>query len=410
MNTPDIHSLEDLPPELLLLISSLLPPTSSLALSCTCKKIHQTLTETPSFWRGVCRDLGLFGEEWNGGEEEQSILEGLKRRFLRGKQAETGLRDNAALKAQRIYYDINSLRSKKFPVIKNQRVQQWPEEAGLRLDLKTLKQSEIAQNVFSCDISDQYFVLIISDTKIFKSRVTVWKIEENITFSFGLTPTSHPDHDLVNFWLFSAEDMRLHKNLLILMATRVEPSPYFNESRPINSELLHIYNLDRDPNSPSFLVARYSLPPPWLRLVPQILKAGGGLRLSVWENLLLVVCPMVKEDFYRYGVEKEQAKLELKVFRLPNSKANVEQQHQHQVEEMQPLWEHTVQQTCPLLPLSYLACDQKGPHIVLAFSRSPSEPGFPLTQQFITLTLEEDGDRTISVHTNHTMPRVRLSS
>ena len=407
MNTLDMHSLEDLPPELLLFVSSLLPPSSSLALSCTCRKIHQTLSETPSFWRVVCRDLDLLGEEWDGEKkEEQSTMTSLKRRFLRGKQAETGLRGNAASKAQRIYFDINSQRSKKFPVIKHQKVQKWPEDAGSRLDLKTLKQSEIAQNVFSCDISDQYFVLIISDTKTFKSRVTAWKIEENISFAFGLTPTSHPEHDLVNFWLFSAEDMRVHKNLLILMATRVEPSPYFNESRPINSELLHIYNLDRDPNSPSFLVARYCLPPPWLRLVPQILKAGGGLRLSVWDTLLLVVSPLVKEDFYRYPAGTAEARLELKVFRLPSNTKALEQ---HQVEEMQPLWEHTVQQTCPLLPLSYLACDQKGAHMVLAFSRSPSEPGFPLTQQFITLTLEDDGDRTISVHTNHTMPRVRLS-
>ena len=293
----------------------------------------------------------------------------LKRRLLIGKQAEICLRNNAELKAQRIYYDINSLRSKKFPVIKNQRVQRWPEDAGLRLDLKTLRQSEIAQNVFSCDISDQYFVLIISNTKTFKSRVTAWKIEiDKISFSFGLTPTTHPEHDLVNFWLFSAEDMRLYKNLLILMATRVEPSPYFNESRPMNSELLHIYNLDRDPNSPSFLVARYCLPPPWLRLVPQILKAGGGLRLSVWDTFLLVVCPLVKEDFYRYGVEKEQARLDLKVFRLTSN-----DKEEKQVEEMQPLWEHTVQQTCPLLPLSYLACDQKGANMVLSFSRSSSE-------------------------------------
>ena len=129
MNTLNMHSLEDLPPELILFISSFLPPSSSLALSCTCKKIHQTLSETPSFWRGVCRDLDLLGEEWNGEKEQQSTLAGLKRRFLRGKQAETGLRDNVALKAQRIYFDINSLRSKKFPVIRNQRVQRWPEDA-----------------------------------------------------------------------------------------------------------------------------------------------------------------------------------------------------------------------------------------------------------------------------------------
>ena len=400
-------SLEHLPPEIILLISSLLPPASSLALTCTCKKIYQALSETPSFWRGVCRDFNLFGEEWNRDEwEKQSMLMGLKRRFLQGKQAEIALRDkNATIRAQRIYFDINLLRSKKTPVIRNQRVQRWPEETGLRLDLKTLKQSEIAQNVFSCDISDQYFVLFISDTKIFKSRVTVWKVGEEITFSFGLTPTSHPMHDLVNFWLFSAEDLKVHKNLLILMATRVKPSPYFNESRPVNSELLHIYNLDRDPDSPSFLVGRYSLPSPWLRLVPQILKAGGGLRLSVWNNLLLAVCPLVKEGFYsRHGEEKDQARIDLKVFRLPP----ISKQQQHQAEDLQPVWEHTVQQTCPLLPLSYLACDQKGPHMVLAFSRL-SEPSVPLTQQFITLNLEDGGDQSIEVHTNFTMPKVRLS-
>ena len=72
------------------------------------------------------------------------------------------------------------------------------------------------------------------------------------------------------------------------------------------------------------------------------------------------------------------------------------------------MWEHTVQQTCPLLPLSYLACDQKGPHMVLAFSRL-SEPSLPLTQQFITLNLEDGGDQSIEVHTNFTMPKVRLS-
>ena len=386
-------SLEHLPPEIILLISSLLPPASSLALTCTCKKIYQALSETPSFWRGVCRDFNLFGEEWNRDEwEKQSMLMGLKRRFLQGKQAEIALRDkNATIRAQRIYFDINLLRSKKTPVIRNQRVQRWPEEAGLRLDLKTLKQSEIAQNVFSCDISDQYFVLFISDTKIFKSRVTVWKVGEEITFSFGLTPTSHPMHDLVNFWLFSAEDLKVHKNFLILMATRVKPSSYFNESRPVNSELLYIYNLDRDPDSPSFLVGRYSLPSPWLRLVPQILKAGGGLRLSVWNNLLLAVCPLVKEGFYsRHGEEKDQARIDLKVFRLPP----ISKQQQHQAEDLQPVWEHTVQQTCPLLPLSYLACDQKGPHMVLAFSRL-SEPSVPLTQQFITLNLEDGGYQSI---------------
>ena len=399
------HTLTDLPPELLLLISSFLPPVSSLALSCTCKKIHHDLSDTPSFWKRVCRDLDLFGEEWNEDNESnnKNTLSDLKGRFLRGKHVERGLRRKEDLRAQRINFDINAQRSVKFSVIKNQRIQTFPEEVGLRHDLKTLKQSHIAQNVFSCDISDQYFVLIISDTETFKSRVTVWKVGKEISFAYGLTPNTHPDHELVNFWLFSAEDMRVHKNLLILMATKVEPSPFFNESRPINSELLHIYNLDREPCSPSFLVARYSLPPPWLRLVPQILKAGGGLRLSVWDDMLLAVCPLVKEEYYRHGLEKDQAKLEIKVFRLPTTAATEQEQL---VKELQPLWEHTVQQTCPLLPISYMACDQKAAHMVLAFSKLPADPGFPLTQQFITLTLKEDGDKTIAVHTNRTMPKV----
>ena len=399
------HTLPDLPPELLLLISSFLPPVSSLALSCTCKKIHHDLSETPSFWKRVCRDLDLFGEEWNedNGSNNKNTLSDLKGRFVRWKHAERGLRRKEDLRAQRINFDINAQRSVKFSVIKNQRIQTFPEEAGLRLDLKTLKQSHIAQNVFSCDISDQYFVLIISDTETFNSRVTVWTVGKEISFAYGLTPNTHPDHELVNFWLFSAEDMRVHKNLLILMATKVEPSPFFNESRPINSELLHIYNLDREPSSPSFLVARYRLPPPWLRLVPQILKAGGGLRLSVWDDMLLAVCPLVKEEYYRHGLEKDQAKLDIKVFRLPSTAATEQEQL---VKELQPLWEHTVEQTCPLLPISYMACDQKAAHMVLAFSKLPLDPGFPLTQQFITLTLKEDGNETIAVHTNRTMPKV----
>ena len=103
-------TLTDLPPELLLLISSFLPPVSSLALSCTCKKIHHNLSETPSFWKRVCRDLDLFGEEWNedNGSNNKNTLSDLKGRFLRGKHAERGLRIKEDLRAQRINFDINA--------------------------------------------------------------------------------------------------------------------------------------------------------------------------------------------------------------------------------------------------------------------------------------------------------------
>merc|ERR1719319_1914871 len=141
--------------------------------------------------------------------------------------------------------DLNSFRTGK-DVAKYQRILHLPEEAKAPLDFKTLKQSLLAENIFSYGLSDSHFVLIVSNSQTYKSNVTVWKIGKEVTFSYSLTPSSHPLHP---------------GSLLILMASRTGPSNFFNESKPLTSDLLHIFDLGQAPDSPGFHVSRHTLPP-----------------------------------------------------------------------------------------------------------------------------------------------------
>ena len=222
--------------------------------------------------------------------------------------------------------------------------------------------------------------------------MTVWKIGKKVTFSYSLTPSSHPLHPLTSLCLLSSEDLLLHGSLLILMASRTGPSNFFNESKPLTSDLLHIFDLGQAPDSPGFHVSRHTLPPPWARLLPPVLKAGGGPRLRAMGHTLLAVCPLVHATHYTTDHALAQANITLKLFSLSPLE-----------EELVPLWEHTVQDTSPLLPLSYLACDQKGPSLVLSFSRSRRLQ--PLSQQFLTLSLASPS-ASLRVHRAPAMPRV----
>jgi len=287
--------------------------------------------------------------------------------------------------------DLNSLRTGR-DVQKYQRILHLPEEAKASLDFKTLKQSLIAENIFSYGLSESHFVLIVSNSQTYKSIVTVWRIGEEVTFSYSLTPSSHPLHPLTSLCLLSSEDLLLHGSLLILMASPVGPSNFFNESQPLTSDLLHVFDLSQPPLAPGFLAGRHALPAPWLRLLPPVLKAGGGPRLRADGHLLLAVCPLVQATHYTTDHALAQANITLKLFSLSPLQ-----------EELEMLWEHTVPDTSPLLPLSYLACDQKGPSLVLSFSRSCEQQ--PLSQQFLTLSLAAPSP-SLRVHRAPTMPRV----
>ena len=51
---------------------------------------------------------------------------------------------------------------------KFQRILHLPEDAKASLDFKTLKQSLIAENIFSYGLSESHFVLIVSNSQTYK--------------------------------------------------------------------------------------------------------------------------------------------------------------------------------------------------------------------------------------------------
>ena len=84
------------------------------------------------------------------------------------------------------------------------------------------------------------------------------------------------------------------------MATKAEPSNFFNEARPCNKDLLHVYDLNKGTekaDDPDFLVAKYTLANA-VRFLPIILKEGGGSKLMAWGDLLLAICPETSEDYF----------------------------------------------------------------------------------------------------------------
>ena len=117
------------------------------------------------------------------------------------------------------------------------------------------------------------------------------------------------------------------------------------------------------------------------------MKGGGGHRLVAWATTLVAVCPVVEEQYYTNNQLQAQARLDIKLFDLSQilTQRKPEQgkdemqelelgEHEQQEEELEPkllcpIFEEMVEGANPRLPYSYLACDQKGPNIVLLFSK-----------------------------------------
>merc|ERR1719228_1141391 len=141
--------------------------------------------------------------------------------------------------------------------------------------------------------------------------------------------------------------------------------------------MIHIFSLSQKCQ----LLACYSPPPPFTRLFPLILKEGGGSRLLVWKNLLLAVCPEVRQEYYTTEPEAQPSCV-LRVFNLSQIEAKEEG-----VVNLESVWSYVVDEVRLKQPSSYMASDQKGPNVVMSFSRGN---GDRLDQQIIILSLKDE--------------------
>ena len=62
------------------------------------------------------------------------------------------------------------------------------------------------------------------------------------------------------------------------------------------------------------LVCSYSLAPGRARLLPVLLKEGGGSKLLLWGDRLLAVCPEVAAGYYEQSQQEHQPQMVLRIF------------------------------------------------------------------------------------------------
>jgi len=375
----------NIPLEILELIFLNLDSKSSISLLKTCRDIHSKLVDNLKFWKHVCLGLELGTFEWCGDGIRTSgrQVEFWQSRFHKWRVSQNVLATKKEFEANRIHADINSF-GREGNVKTLQRVVKLPEEQKNVPDFKTLRRKLISESIFSYAMSELYFVMMISSSKSYLSHLTVWDVSTTTSYSYSVNHHTAPNSDLVNLWLACSEDLLVHQNVLILMATKAEPSNFFNEARPCNSDMIHIYNLHNGTNDgrhPNFLVAKYTLKSA-VRFLPLILKDGGGRKLLVWGNLLLAICPEVSETYYRHEPDTEP-ELVLRFFDL----SSVLLGSASEVQQLQLVAEYKMEGVRLKQPYSYIACDQKGPNIVLSFSKQDPGGDF-ISQQFVNISLE----------------------
>ena len=395
----------NLPVEILELIYLHLDSKSCISLLNTSNNLHEKLEENVKFYRHVCRGLELITFEWCGEGAGQTPVrnvqfwKGLYQKWI---TAENVLSTRKGFEVDRIHMDINSLRSKgKSQIL--QRVLQLPKSQKNVPDYKTLRRKLVSESIFSYAMSDLYFALVVSSSKSYKSHLTVWNVSKAVSYSYSIDHNSSPNSELPKLWLACSEDILLHKNLLILMATKAEPSNFFNEARPCNADLLHVYDLNKGTDNgddPNFLVAKYTLISA-VRFLPLILKEGGGSKLMAWGNLLLAVCPETSEEYYKYEPDTEPD-LVIRCFDLSSVIAGGIGEQQ-----LEMVAEHRVQGVSMKQPYSYIASDQKGPNIVMSFSKQNQHEEF-MSQQFIILSLKSRESFVSSITTYNTSNMSRI--
>ena len=391
-----------LPLEILEIIYLHLDSKSCICLLKTCTSLHFNLGENVKFYRHVCRGLGLDTVEWCGQASDRNA-DFWKCLHDKSVAVENVLSTREVFEVDRIHVDINSFKLKGNAKVL-QKVLKLPEAHKNVPDYKPLRRKLISESIFSYAMSDLYFVLVVSNSKSYKSHLTVWNTSKTISYAFSVNHHSSPNSELANLWLACSEDILVHKNYLILMATKAEPSNFFNEAKPCNSDLLYIYDLKKrtDEVDHGFLVAKYTLKSA-VRFLPLILKEGGGSKLMVWGNLLLAVCPETSEEYYKYEPDTEPS-LVIRCFDLTSIMAG---DMDSGVQQLELVAEHRLQGVRMKQPYSYIASDQKGPNIVMSFSRQDHHC---MSQQFIILSLKRRETFLSSITTYNTTNMTRIPS
>jgi len=378
------HTLDSLPLELLETIIKHLDGRSSVNLLISSKTIIRRLQSNPSFWKHVCRSLDLCSYEWTRGEDVSNSAEFWKSIYSRFVDINSALsKDGTLFEGQRILSDLSCFdqmnKNVDFDQLfnLNQQVVNFPVERKPLKNFKTLRKKLISECIISYGLSEEFFVLILSSSTSYKSHAAVWRLSEDITYSYSLS-----SKDLGNIWLACSEDILLVGDTLVLMASQAQPSNFFNEGSPNNSDLIHFYNLKS-----KSLVGRFSLTENYVRFLPLILKDGGGSKLFHWKGTILAVCPEIENSYYQSSPELG-GRIVLRFFDL-----NLLNQ-----QENKPLQigEYLVQDVALKQPYSFMASDQKGPNIVLSFSKQTTEQ---LSQQFLFVSLENKAELLQSILT-----------
>ena len=220
-------------------------------------------------------------------------------------------------------------------------------------------------------------MLVLSSTTTLKSYVTVWSTEHPMTCSHSL---SSPD---LGVWLACSEDLLIAGDILVLLASPARPSNYVGGAAPTSSQLILFYNLRRRTS-----LGGFSLPDQFVRFLPQILKDGGGSKLFHWKGTILAVSPEIANDYYQSQPELE-GRIMLRFFDCNLlSGCGTEKSLQ--------IGEYVVSGVALKLPYAFMASDQKGPNIVLSFSKQHTDH---LSQQFLILSLENQSELLRSIRT-----------
>ena len=244
----------------------------------------------------------------------------------------------------------------------------------------------------SYGLSEEFFVLFLSSSSTFRSNLSVWRLSgQDISHSYSVS-----SQDLRDIWLACSEDLLVVGETLVMMATAAQQSNFFNEGSPQNSDLIHFYNLEK-----KTLVGRFSLTDGYVRFLPQILKDGGGSKLLHWKGTVLAVCPEIHSSYYQNSPELE-GRIVLRFFDLHRLSDGVSDEKQAQSLQV---GEFIVRDVALKQPYSYMASDQKGPNIVLAFSKQNVDN---LSQQFLILSLEDPAEIIQSILTfdSDSLPRI----
>ena len=390
-------SLPSLPLELLEIIIKYLDGRSAVNLLITSKIFFQRLQSNSSLWRHVCRSLHLCSYEWLGDNTDYKSTQLWKSLYCRFVEINSALkRDGPQFKGQRILADLsifdkinNNVEVQ--PSIYQQVIKLPSDNKKPEKKINTLRKKFISETIISYGLSEEYFVLVLSNSTTFRSSLSVWRISnEEISHSYSLS-----SEDLSDAWLACSEDLLVVGDTLVMMATAAQPSNYFNEGSPENSDLIYFYNLDK-----KILADRFSLTEGNVRFLPQILKDGGGSKLLHWKGTVLAVCPEIHSSYYQNSPELT-GRIVLRFFDLHglNDGDGVSE------EKKIPVGEFVVKDAVLKQPYSYMASDQKGPNIVLAFSKQNVDH---LSQQFIIISLEDPALLIQSIVTfdSESLPRI----